>query len=84
MLKYIFSAGTDTDCSMSGEEEEDPEEYIAALGTRPPLFRENYDQSFTPIIDLFYWCSFEEPDKRPSSKQVVEVLRPHAEKIFDK
>jgi len=75
-------AGTDTSTggSMSCEEE-DSEEYIAALGTRPPIPRENYDKSFEPVLDLFHCCTYEEPEKRPSSKYIIQALRSHAEQL---
>ena len=62
---------------MTSDEEEDSEEYQAALGTRPPLPKENFDKSFDPLIQLFYSCSEEDLNKRPSSKQIVDALRPH-------
>ncbi|EDO38243.1 predicted protein, partial [Nematostella vectensis] len=69
----LLDGSMDTDMSC----EEDSEEYTAALGTRPPLPKENYDQSFNPLIELFDWCTAEDPRDRPSARQVVDFLKPH-------
>ena len=60
------------------EEEEDSEEYLAALGTRPPLPEENYDASFAPLIELFVCCTHEDPKSRPSAAQIIQALQPYA------
>ncbi|XP_008935060.1 PREDICTED: lymphokine-activated killer T-cell-originated protein kinase, partial [Merops nubicus] len=63
-----------------GEEESfdedsfDEEAYYAALGTRPALNMEELDSSYQHMIDLFSVCTSEEPKKRPSAAQIVEVL----------
>jgi hypothetical protein len=74
-----MSPDTGTNTESMSDEEEDSEEYLAALGTRPPLSKENFDKSFDPVIELFHCCSDEDLNKRPSSKQIVDSLRSHVQ-----
>lgn len=56
--------------------EEDNEEYVNALGSRPPLPIDVTCEDYTPIIGLFHCCTEENPDKRPSASTVVNALEP--------
>lgn len=56
---------------------EDNEEYLNALGTRPPLpdtFVMTDD--FMPVLALFHCCTDEEPCNRPSASAIVDSLEP--------
>ncbi|XP_015199323.2 lymphokine-activated killer T-cell-originated protein kinase homolog [Lepisosteus oculatus] len=58
------------------EEEEsfDEDAYYAVLGTRPALDMENLDASHQKMIELFLMCTEEDPKRRPSAAQIIEVL----------
>lgn len=50
-------------------------DYENAMGTRPnlPDYFE-YDQTYEKILSIFYACTSEDPDQRPSAKKIVEIL----------
>lgn len=56
----------------------DDSEYLAALGTRPRLpdfldeFMDNED--YQAIFALFYACTAEKPEQRPSAKAILDIL----------
>ncbi len=53
----------------------DTSEYDDAMGTRPELPNYfDYDDSYQTVLGIFYACTMEDPDKRPSAKQIVQVL----------
>ena len=56
----------------------DTEEYLAALGTRPPLPAkfQAADSMMSPVIQLFCCCTSEDPNERPSAKDIVAALQP--------
>lgn len=56
----------------------DTEEYLAALGTRPPLPAkfQTADCLMSPLIQLFGCCTSEDPKDRPSAKDIVLALKP--------
>ena len=55
----------------------DTEEYLAALGTRPPLpAKFQTANSMNPVIELFHCCTSEDPKERPSAKDIVAALKP--------
>lgn len=59
------------------EDELDSEEYLDALGTRPPLPMDiTCIDDYTPIIGLFHCCTDENPDNRPNASTVVNALEP--------
>ena len=56
---------------------EDNEEYLNALGTRPPIpFDFTTKDEFMPVIALFHRCTEEDPTDRPSASTIVAALRP--------
>ncbi|XP_013800428.2 lymphokine-activated killer T-cell-originated protein kinase [Apteryx mantelli] len=71
-----LNLGDDSDDEDASFDEDDFDEdaYYAALGTRPALNMEELDQSYQRMIELFSVCTSEEPQKRPSAAQIVEVL----------
>jgi len=85
--KNSFSDFPDSDSEgnteLTSDDEEDDgdcdtEEYLAALGTRPPLpakFR-TADSMMSPVIQLFCCCTSEDPKERPSAKDIVAALQP--------
>ncbi|XP_041482629.1 lymphokine-activated killer T-cell-originated protein kinase-like [Lytechinus variegatus] len=52
----------------------DESEFEAALGTRPPLPKENLGPEFQSLIELFCACTDEDPAKRPSAKMALSAL----------
>ena len=68
---------TASDCTDSSSLMEDNEEYLNALGTRPPLPSESMNnEDYMPVIGLFYCCTDENPDNRPSASTIIAALRP--------
>ncbi|XP_042359729.1 lymphokine-activated killer T-cell-originated protein kinase homolog [Plectropomus leopardus] len=68
-----------------GEDEEDSMElsfdedaYYERLGTRPALDVEALDGSYQRMVELFYLCTEEDPNKRPSAAQIVQALESNA------
>ncbi|XP_061560490.1 lymphokine-activated killer T-cell-originated protein kinase homolog [Phycodurus eques] len=72
-----------------GEEEEQDEDesieasfdedaYYARLGTRPPLDAEALGESYRRMLELFYVCTEEDPERRPSAAQIVQALEGNA------
>lgn len=53
----------------------DESEYEAALGTRPPLPKENLGPEYQSLIELFCACTDEDPTKRPSAKMALAALK---------
>ena len=67
--------GDDTDDDYDDDETSfDESEYEAALGTRPPLPKENLGPEYQPLIELFCACTDEDPVKRPSVKMAIAAL----------
>ena len=59
---------------------EDNEEYLNALGTRPPIpYEFTLKDEYMPIIGLFHCCTEEDPNKRPSASTIVTALKPFIE-----
>ena len=57
-------------------------EYDKAMGTRPNLpdyF--DFDESYEKIMSIFYACTCEDPDQRPSPKKLVELLEDGKENL---
>lgn len=57
---------------MDGSFDEDA--YYERLGTRPPLDAKALGNEYQKMVELFYLCTEEDPDKRPSSAQIVQAL----------
>lgn len=79
---FISDSDEETDTGLTSNDEEDDgacdtEEYLAALGTRPPLpAKFENANSMLPVIELFHCCTFEDPKERPSAKDIVAALKP--------
>ena len=68
---------TTTDASFV----EDNEEYLNALGTRPPIPHDfMMKDEFNPVIALFHCCTDEDPKNRPSASTIVASLEPIVQK----
>ena len=66
-----------TDFMQSESLVEDNEEYLNALGTRPPIpFDFTSKDEFMPVIALFHRCTEEDPTNRPSASTIVAALQP--------
>jgi hypothetical protein len=60
---------------------EDNEEYLNALGTRPPVPHDfMMKDEFTPVVALFHCCTDEDPKNRPSASIIVASLEPIIQK----
>jgi len=81
-VDLLADSDEETDTGLSMDEEDDgacdTEEYLAALGTRPPLPPkfETTDCLMSPVIQLFCCCTSEDPKDRPSAKDIVLALKP--------
>lgn len=62
------------------EESSDPEDeacfdFEALMGTRPPLpYVETLGNDYDTLIEIFYVCTNESPDKRPTAKCLANAL----------
>lgn len=56
----------------------DEDSYYERLGTRPPLDTEALGSSYRRMVELFYVCTEEDPNKRPSAAQIVQALENNA------
>jgi len=74
------------DLDLSVEEDEnasyDTSEYDEAMGTRPEL--PDYldiegDEDYDEVLGIFYACTMEDPNKRPSARKLVEILEENEE-----
>ena len=84
-ISYHYLLFTDSDeetgTGLSGEGDDgscDTAEYLAALGTRPPLPErfQSLDCLRSPLIQLFCCCTSENSEERPSAKDIVLALQP--------
>ncbi|XP_028997403.1 lymphokine-activated killer T-cell-originated protein kinase homolog [Betta splendens] len=66
----------DEDDSMEGSFDDDA--YYERLGTRPPLDTEALGNEYLKMVELFYLCTEEDPNKRPSAAQIVQALESNA------
>jgi len=64
-----------------GNDSIDDAEYQQALGTRPDLpdYLDDFlqDDAYEKILGIFCACTSEEPSKRPSAKDILEILDSH-------
>ncbi|XP_018597949.2 lymphokine-activated killer T-cell-originated protein kinase homolog isoform X2 [Scleropages formosus] len=63
----------DEDSSFS-EEDFDFDAYYERLGTQPALDQKNLGGEYQRMVELFCICTNEDPAKRPSAAQIVQVL----------
>lgn len=81
-VDLLADSDEETDTGLTSDDEEDDgacdtEEYLAALGTRPPLpAKFENANSMLPVVELFHCCTFEDPKERPSAKDIVAALKP--------
>ncbi|XP_035276186.1 lymphokine-activated killer T-cell-originated protein kinase homolog [Anguilla anguilla] len=61
----------------------DEDTYYESLGTRPPLDTEILGASYQRMVELFCLCTSEDPRKRPSAAQIVQVLESY-QKVDEK
>ncbi|XP_036898122.1 lymphokine-activated killer T-cell-originated protein kinase [Sturnira hondurensis] len=74
-IPHITLLGDDDDDDKTFNESDfDDEAYYAALGTRPPVYMEELDETYQKVIELFSVCTSEDPRDRPSAAHVVEAL----------
>lgn len=52
----------------------DESKYLEALGSRPPLPDINYDDNYLPVLELLTICTDEDPNRRPTAKEIVNML----------
>ncbi|KAJ8009074.1 hypothetical protein DPEC_G00085080 [Dallia pectoralis] len=71
-LEMLDSENSEGD-SMD-EDDFDEDAYYEKLGTRPPLDSGNLGGAYQRIVELFCLCTEENPQKRPSAAQIVQVL----------
>jgi len=70
---------------MVGDEEDEDtsiceEEFRAALGTRPPLpDTVELDLSYRKVLDIFFSTTTEEPNLRPSAREILDLVDSQAE-----
>lgn len=50
------------------------ESFLEKIGTRPDLPDEELDSSYETILGIFYSCTEQDPDKRPTAQQLVNIL----------
>lgn len=82
-VDLLADSNSEGNTGMTSDDEEDDgacdtEEYLAALGTRPPLPAkfDAADSVMSPVIQLFCCCTSEDPKERPSAKDIVAALQP--------
>ena len=56
------------------DESLDEEAFREALGTRPPLPDFEFDQSYRTVLEIFFAATHEDPTKRPSARDILEML----------
>lgn len=61
----------------------DEDTYYESLGTRPPLDTESLGAAYQRMVELFCLCTSEDPRKRPSAAQIVQVLESY-QKVDEK
>lgn len=56
------------------EDDFDEDAYYEKLGTRPVLDSNSLGGAYQRMVELFWLCTEENPQKRPSATQIVQVL----------
>jgi PDZ-binding kinase len=76
VAKLAKAGDDDSDEASSDESDYDESEYEDALGTRPELPDDISDlgAEYEKVLSLFYACTEENPDKRPSAKKILDIL----------
>jgi len=66
------------------EESMDTDEFREALGTRPPLPEDvDLDDSYRTVLEIFFACTNEDPTRRPSAKEILQLLDQEPEDMED-
>ncbi len=67
------------DVPAESDQEEAEEAYEDALGTRPDLPEHldwlAKDEGYKKVLGIFYACTEEDPAKRPSARDIVDLLK---------
>lgn len=77
-LQMLDDDDGDENQDDSIEESFDEDAYYERLGTRPPLDAASLGGSYRRMVELFCLCTEEDPKKRPSAAQIVQVLEENA------
>lgn len=65
----------DDDDESSDPEDDDCFDFEALMGTRPPLpYVEDLGNDYDTLIEIFYVCTNEMPDERPTAKCLADAL----------
>lgn len=65
----------DENKSIVEEDNEECFDFEAVIGTRPPLpMDERLNDGYNTLIEIFYICTNEEPDDRPTAEILVKAL----------
>lgn len=69
----LMDIDDDDDC----DESYDDSAYQESIGHRPnlPEHLDILDDSYEPVLSLFYACTMDDPDKRPSAKLILENIK---------
>ncbi|XP_071542684.1 lymphokine-activated killer T-cell-originated protein kinase homolog isoform X2 [Panulirus ornatus] len=62
------------DAEDTGSLDDETDEYFKALGTRPALPNIEMSDDYLPVLEIFYACTESEQARRPSAKQVLDIL----------
>jgi len=66
------------------DESMDTDEFREALGTRPPLPEDvDLDDSYRTVLEIFFACTNEDPARRPSAKEILQLLDQEPEDMED-
>ncbi|PIK52247.1 putative lymphokine-activated killer T-cell-originated protein kinase-like [Apostichopus japonicus] len=71
-IPHTHLLGDENDDSMDATWDES--KYLEALGSRPPLPDINYDDNYLPVLELLTICTDEDPNRRPTAKEIVNML----------
>ncbi|KAL0967431.1 hypothetical protein UPYG_G00252150 [Umbra pygmaea] len=70
----LLDTESSEDDESTDEDDFDEDAYYEKLGSRPPLDADNLGGAYQRIVELFCLCTEENPEKRPSAAQIVQVL----------
>jgi len=65
----------DTAASDVSDKSLDDAAFREALGTRPPLPEDvELDETYRTVLELFFFITNEDPEKRPSAREILKIL----------
>nr|ACO10963.1 Lymphokine-activated killer T-cell-originated protein kinase homolog [Caligus rogercresseyi] len=75
--KLVVNEDDDVDDSI------DDEEYIESLGSRPELPQDSdvLGDEYEFVLSVFYACTEEDQEKRPSSKKILQLIEDHEKSL---